>query len=663
MRALLSLIWKEYREQRWFLIAALVIFCGFPLLEATGRYFQPPKQYTTAGVLPGKPEFYYDSAGGLVIGLGGLLAIFVAIGSTTRDLRDELHVFWRSRPVSPGLWLTVKYLTGLATVLLACTLPMLMQFAMAAHTGRFWSVREVGHAVGIHSFTLVLLFSVAFLLGCLVRHATNAALLAAAAGLVLYFLPVVAAPLAPLSVFSLINDDALLLERNVTPKPAGWDFVLPFSTTWRVLIEPRDWSIFVAAMLGGSIAAAGLALVAVRRDWRLAADRQAMHWSLGGVALLLFGATAFQVGSNLKVKQQIDFPGSNLVIGNFHFNGQRGVALLREMRKDGRWSEHVTAKLCTVEIAPDGLRYGPPVGPSERINVPVPWEPDMLFWRPEYPDRAYLLAQRTDTEEKNGEPTVVVAFRTLVTFDLTGASPDPIIHRLDIGPAVPLQARVRGHRIGDAIYIDGDDRTVVITLADPDAPAVKQVLQDRSDPPYAMLGPGVWGRRQVFPTFQKLHEQTDAAGRVSVGVYLTQVGDLAPRELLEATLALAWSNDRFTLAGDLLVRADREGISTYRLVSVDSTKGRFELLGRCAFTPLERLMGSHMVQLTVVGDQLYARGRGLTVYDLSDPANPRRAGHFAPGTRTGTEVVALTSGDVLIAADRMYILEPPRVLE
>src|SRR5215213_9318801 len=97
MRATLSLIWKEYREQRWFLLVALAIFCGFPLIEATGRYLRPP--LSPPGLPATKPEFYSDAATGMVLALGGVLAIFVAIGTTTRDLRDELHAFWRSRPV------------------------------------------------------------------------------------------------------------------------------------------------------------------------------------------------------------------------------------------------------------------------------------------------------------------------------------------------------------------------------------------------------------------------------------------------------------------------------------------------------------------------------------------------------------------------------------
>jgi ABC-type transport system involved in multi-copper enzyme maturation permease subunit len=53
-----------------------------------------------------------------------------------------------------------------------------------------------------HSFTLLTIYSIAFLLGCLVREAAKAAVLAIMATLLLYFLPVLVPPLQPLSIFA-----------------------------------------------------------------------------------------------------------------------------------------------------------------------------------------------------------------------------------------------------------------------------------------------------------------------------------------------------------------------------------------------------------------------------------------------------------------------------
>ncbi len=637
MRSTFSLVWKEYREQRWFLIAALAIFCGFPVIEATGRYYRP------MSTMP--PEFYSDAAPALVFLLGALLAIFVAIGSTTRDLRDELHLFWRSRPIGIGAWLGVKYVVGLLTVLIACTVPMLLQFAMMYFSDtRHYQSDEVGGALGVHTFTVVLVFSMAFLLGCLVRQATHAALLAVAVAMVIYFLPVVLAPLSFLSPLNLLNNDAVTLRRGAAPVIDGWSFLLPLPGRWRVIIEPLEWTVFAATMLGGSIAAAIAAWVVVRRDWRVAADCQAMHWSLGGVAMLLFGATAFQVGSNLNVKEQFELPLAKHTVANLAFDGTRGVALMHDTIS-GNWDRHVNVKFCTIETTPNGIRYGQVVEPQDKINIPYALNP-VMFWRPEHPDRAYLLAQRSKLIEKAGQNQLEVLSTALLTIDLTGTSADPVLHRLDLAPHLLSQGNVRSFHHGDTLYVNAIDSTVVIDLSNPDAPAV-----------------GSTATRPLFVGWFQFSEKTDAAGRVTFDIPLIKFGDLPPRELLKARLTLLNSNDRYTLAGDLFVRADEKAISTYRLVSLDSTTARFELLGRREFTPLERLMGSYLVELTVIDDRLYARRSGISVYDLSDPANPRAAGHFAMSKTAETKAARLANGDILLAADRIYTLTPPNRVE
>ncbi len=85
MRQITALIWKEAREQRWILLAAVAIFFGFPLIMATFSYYR---------VRDGG-RFYSEDGLGLVLAFGGLLAIFLALGATCRDLTNPLHDFWR----------------------------------------------------------------------------------------------------------------------------------------------------------------------------------------------------------------------------------------------------------------------------------------------------------------------------------------------------------------------------------------------------------------------------------------------------------------------------------------------------------------------------------------------------------------------------------------
>ena len=653
-----SLLWKEYREQRWFLIAALVIFCGFPLIEATGRYLRPPA--AQLGLPAPRPEFYSDSAVGLVLGLGAVLAIFVAIGSTTRDLRDELHVFWRSRPVGVARWMGIKYAAGLFTVLAACTIPALMQFWMAAGSGRHWGVAEVGGAVGIHSFAIVLIFSVAFLLGCLLRHATHAALLALAAAIAIYFLPVVVAPLAPLSVFNLMNNEALTLERNVTRNPAAWN--IDIFKPWRISIEPVEWTIFVAAMLGGSIAAAVLALVTVARDWRVEADRRAMHWSLGGVAMLIFGATAFQVGSNLKVQRQFDLPLAKHAVVAFAFDGSRGAALLRGT-ENVQYYGQMQAQLCSVEAAPGGdVRCGPVITIPEKMNVSWNWSSDVLFRRPQCPDRAYVLVEHSGWLRRpvNGR-NYEVTFLRLLTLDLTGKAGDPVLHRLDLLPHLPdMQMSAMTFQRDARLYVAGRAEVVEIDLTDSDAPRLVRTI-DTTQP-----GPGVGGRMNTLWMYSG--ESSDpVTGKPLIRLPLVPLPGITPRQRLEATLALSNNIVGEALHGDLLVVGNGKTLSTYRLTTLDEQHAVFDLVARREHTPLERLTGSYVTGVTVIDGRAYAReqriSNGLTVYDVRDPARPRSAGHFAVPKAPNLSVGRLAGGELLLAADRFYVLAPPKPLE
>jgi hypothetical protein len=659
MRATVSLLWKEYREQRWFLFAALAVFCGFPLIEATGRYMRPP--IAPPGMPAIKPEFYSDAATGVVLAFGGLLACFVAIGSTTRDLREELHIFWRSRPVGVGRWMAMKYAAGLFTVLAACTIPVVMQFCMILASGKRWYAgNEVAGTLGIHTFSVILIFSIAFLLGCLVRHTTHAALLALAVMLVVYFIPVIVGPLALLSAFNLMNNEVVQLGQNATRNPAGWAFYLPLKSTWRVIIEPRDWTIFAAAMLGGSIAAAGCAIAAVRRDWRVEADRKVMHWSLGGVALLLFGATAFQVGSNLTVQSQYDLPLPKHVIADFQFDGARGALVMRDATTQ-QYAGQLRVKLCSLEMTPAGPRYGPAVSPADKLNVPYAWGGPILFRRPERPERAYLLAEESGwiSPAKDGRNYEISSLK-LLTIDLTGASADPVVHRLDLLPLVPdAQMAVRSYQSGNRLFVAGGPAIAEVDLGS-DVPRIVGPI-DVSIP--ITMPAGATGFTKMSVLWTAYDDAYLPGGQIVKDIPLPPIPNLPPRERLKARLALGMSNQREAFNGDLLISANEKHVSTYRLTKIDDQTAHFVLEGRREHTPLERLVGSYASGVRVIDGLAYVQesriGTGISVYDVRDPAKPRSIGHFAAPKATMLSVGRLTSGELLLAADRLYVLKSP----
>ncbi len=125
----------------------------------------------------------------MVLAMGSLLAVLVGVGTACRDLRGGVETFWRSRPIDARRWLLVKYLIGLFV------LQIIYLLALCAHVGVVAFLDRQFNDIFVipllfNRFSLVLIYSVAFVLGCLVRQAVPRAILSLAAVLLIYFLPV-----------------------------------------------------------------------------------------------------------------------------------------------------------------------------------------------------------------------------------------------------------------------------------------------------------------------------------------------------------------------------------------------------------------------------------------------------------------------------------------
>ena len=85
------LVWKEWHELRGVFLFALVVFAGLPLA------------YDTV-VSIGAGRMMFQTGIGLVVALGGLLAIIVGVSAVCRDVEPGIQTFWRSRPIPPASW-------------------------------------------------------------------------------------------------------------------------------------------------------------------------------------------------------------------------------------------------------------------------------------------------------------------------------------------------------------------------------------------------------------------------------------------------------------------------------------------------------------------------------------------------------------------------------
>ncbi|MHC4625331.1 MAG: hypothetical protein ACYS4W_15670 [Planctomycetota bacterium] len=276
----------------------------------------------------------------MVPSLGGVFAIFVAVGATGRDLKDKLACFWQSRPVGIWRWAVAKYLLGLLVVLLVCCIPLVMEFFMFKAAGR--RTEFICSVLFCHTFTLVLVYSLAFLTGCLIRSAVYAALFSMAVGLLVYCLPMLVPVLEGFSILNIMEPRPLQLVTLWEWGPGGLWFAgklrivrIPGFSEWvlQYNIEFLRYVVFALTCSAAGVVTAG---IAVKRNWRVRVGQKLMFWSLGGVAFLLFLTFAFQVGSNLKCVEQVPVkPERERGVAMMACDGRQGVLLLHNEKRFG----------------------------------------------------------------------------------------------------------------------------------------------------------------------------------------------------------------------------------------------------------------------------------------------------------------------------------------
>jgi hypothetical protein len=161
-----ALIWKGVREMA---ILGLEVFLVSLLLSLVagvlGLTGTDPMTVTdlVTKTLPG------------VLWVGGfVLAVLVGVGAVIGDVQGGVNTFWRSRPIPPQAWYWTKYLIGLATILLAVEIPLLISIGSVAFDQLRWLL--------LWNTT----FSFALTATCLVRQPAHAAILAVGAAGILY---------------------------------------------------------------------------------------------------------------------------------------------------------------------------------------------------------------------------------------------------------------------------------------------------------------------------------------------------------------------------------------------------------------------------------------------------------------------------------------------
>ncbi len=460
MKSLTALVWKEWHEVRAFLWIALGIFIVLPVIGGLEALLQYDRGFEIS-TLP------------WVIAFGGVLAIFVAVGATCRDFSGHLEDFWRSRPVTVTRWLLVKYLVGLTVVLVACTFPLAIELAFNRDKGAIL-------IVAWFPFLWATLYSIGFLAGCLVRRTAHAAMLALAAMLLVYCVPVVIPPLQWLNV-SIVTDFSLL--------PGQWPPVFGVHQLG-----------FAAGMLGLAIVVFVLALLAVHHDWRIGAGRKMMYGSVSAAVLILFASAAFQLGTNMPILRQIDMPQGEPIVDIYYKGGGGYVITRRDVplpKTDFDRAVQYQYKLRTIKLTESGIELGNPVSPTKDqwfalefyhpFVVHAPADPAMVYWVDDtgshqeavlwlYGFGRRILLWKVDRANFTRPILIVsrqhlyVVGRRLITFDITqprAAHDFQCAIRLFAGLGSPLSCR----------QVHGDFAACAGLISEGDPPSGRQTIR------------------------------------------------------------------------------------------------------------------------------------------------------------------------------------------
>jgi len=167
-----ALLWMQLRE------SIPIALCGFVLvlllagLEQAGRRFDVIHDFGTF--------------------VGCVLALILAVGSYVPHLEPKLHTFWRSRPILPRQWFSVKYIAGAAAIVLCYDIPLSILQQMLVSDVHPYGAQQLSFpsSLGFPILLHLFIYSVVVLAACSIRHPIYSGVIGITAVLLILLPPV-----------------------------------------------------------------------------------------------------------------------------------------------------------------------------------------------------------------------------------------------------------------------------------------------------------------------------------------------------------------------------------------------------------------------------------------------------------------------------------------
>lgn len=606
MRSWMPYAWKELRENRWLGLASLGVFLGISFIPSLIESWVRPDT-----------GWYRGNALGVFLVGGAVLALVTGVLAVGRE-QGAIERFWRSRPVNLNHWLLSKYVVGLAVVMLVCWTPLLIEAVGKGFAGRNGLMSESLILCSLYSFTLLLIYSISFLLGQCIRRILHAAILAVGAMAAVIVMPLTVAPLRWVSMEVVARADVGTLD-------AG------------------SYAAFAATMTAISLILLGLSGAAWRRHVQIEVNQRTLGWSVVIILLALTAGAAFPMSSNLPAQQIVPLPVTqDGVIHDMATDGNDVLVLLsagpsRGNSRLGLVRVHVGDRTSVVD---EPIWFIHP-GPEKKLY----YSHLRLAWPAESPSLAYVVVRQT--VPRDGAPSETTC--ALYTVAIDSGQANPVSRRVDLDdrPNEPYYGKTASlcrQRLYIYSYGYSDrgwqGRLLTFSLADPGAPS----LIGSEDLAYR-IGWWYWEPQQQSP------------------VRLVPIPGLDDSTRLEITHELD-PDGRWTPAGDrrILASEARSGdfipqLALYEAGPRTDDAVPMHSIARRRFTAFAGLFGSSGGEL-LYADPLACRleSSGVTVYDIRDSRGIERVGHYAADGGFST-MVALPNHRVVLASKRLHVLD------
>ncbi len=653
MKASIALIWKEWREVRGSLFAWSLIFIGIPL------YF--------ALCLKNIDNVYYTSFGSLIAtSLGAICAIFVAAGLTCPDLRPKLIDFSLSKPINISKWIAIKYFAGLSVVIFVYLSAFVIDyFSISSRVYETSEPVRRGIAglyclMNTHTFTIILIYSLSFFIGCVVRKTAYAAIFSIAMALLIYFLPLLVPILGSFSVFNLMEQwpvQSVHLSRLESGGPwfgeklrilkLSGDFGIRYNIEWLRYVVVAVVSIALSVIFSA---------LAVKKNWRLKIGQKSVLWSFGVVGLLLLSGLAFQVGSNLKCIRKISLKPvleeKGYLVQIFP-SGDKGLLIFGEVL--GEFGNGPGISISQYDLSNESKHISPAIrlesdAGSQWRNWPVKYR--SILWSEENPDLIYYIKREVDPN------TSKYTFYFCTAFLDEEAGKASVTHKLNVGPLRSkntLDSYEYMTLKNDKAYVSLFEKLIIIDLSIPSRPTLSKIID------------GTLGYAGSSYSF----DSELGRNRSLIHLNMIPADSLSIEERLEITVALTsphWisrSSPYIMAASDKkVVLAAKEFVRVYEFKGMEGDVAILEMTAQRLPTPLEQYLRWNPQYMFISDGLSYVfdtrGGSSITVFDISKSGTVKRVGHYASAGGRMQTIAPLQDKGVLVGMrDKLQIVAPP----